>query len=503
MLWQGRKFAVKVSRKLMAAATVAALVMVVAIARSAPAGDSTANRGRESFLDPYGIVTTVSTAGSINKSSAFFQSLGTNGRDCSTCHVPGDAYGLSARHAQQVFRATRGDDPLFASVDGGNCPDVTKGDAAGHSLMLRNGLLRVSLPVPQPPVAQYTISVVRDPYGCALVTDASTGQQMISVYRRPLPSTNLRFLSAVMFDGRETVAPLNNPATFLANLKTDLTSQALDATMGHAQAAHPPSAAQLADIVDFEMALSSAQQIHIGAGPLDGWGARGGAEALSQAAYYPGINDSLGSDPTGASFDPNAMAVFNAWSGANDNPTRQMIAAGETLFNSFPLKITAVRGLNDNPALGNPAVIVGTCSTCHDAPNVGDHSLPLPLDIGTSNGVEQEGDAQIAAALAQLSAPDLPLYRVTCIDPASPEVGQVFYTSDPGKALIPKDGVAPCTDINRIKGPVLRGLAARAPYFHNGSAADLKQVVDFYNQRFQMGLTAQQKAQLVAFLQSL
>jgi cytochrome c peroxidase len=49
----------------------------------------------------------------------------------------------------------------------------------------------------------------------------------------------------------------------------------------------------------------------------------------------------------------------------------------------------------------------------------------------------------------------------------------------------------------------VRGLAARAPYFHNGAAANLKQVVDFYNQRFQMNLTDQQKAQLVAFLQTL
>lgn len=58
-------------------------------------------------------------------------------------------------------------------------------------------------------------------------------------------------------------------------------------------------------------------------------------------------------------------------------------------------------------------------------------------------------------------------------------------------------------DINRIKGPILRGLAARAPFFHNGAAANMSQVVDFYNQRFQMNLTDQQKAQLVAFLKTL
>ena len=33
-------------------------------------------------------------------------------------------------------------------------------------------------------------------------------------------------------------------------------------------------------------------------------------------------------------------------------------------------------------------------------------------------------------------------------------------------------------DLNRVKGPILRGLAARAPYFHNGAAASLLQAVE-------------------------
>jgi len=58
-------------------------------------------------------------------------------------------------------------------------------------------------------------------------------------------------------------------------------------------------------------------------------------------------------------------------------------------------------------------------------------------------------------------------------------------------------------DIGRFKGPILRGLAARAPYFHNGFAATLLDVVNFYDSRFNMGLTAAEKADLVAFLQAL
>jgi cytochrome c peroxidase len=57
--------------------------------------------------------------------------------------------------------------------------------------------------------------------------------------------------------------------------------------------------------------------------------------------------------------------------------------------------------------------------------------------------------------------------------------------------------------VNRGKGPILRGLAARAPYFHNGAAADLEELVNFYNQRFQMNFTNKQKKELIAFLNSL
>jgi len=74
-----------------------------------------------------------------------------------------------------------------------------------------------------------------------------------------------------------------------------------------------------------------------------------------------------------------------------------------------------------------------------------------------------------------------------------------FYTTDPGKALV----TGQCSDLNRVKGPILRGLAARAPYFHNGAAKTLLQAVNFYNERFAMNLTERQKEQLVVFLNAL
>jgi cytochrome c peroxidase len=72
-------------------------------------------------------------------------------------------------------------------------------------------------------------------------------------------------------------------------------------------------------------------------------------------------------------------------------------------------------------------------------------------------------------------------------------------TTDLGQALI--DGNF--DHVGKIKGPILRGLAGRAPYFHNGSAATLMDVVDFYNARFTLNLTDQQRRDLAAFLNTL
>jgi cytochrome c peroxidase len=77
--------------------------------------------------------------------------------------------------------------------------------------------------------------------------------------------------------------------------------------------------------------------------------------------------------------------------------------------------------------------------------------------------------------------------------------GAVVSVTDPGKAMLS----GKWTDIGKTKGPMLRALAGRAPYFHNGSAKDLETVVRFYNERFNIGLTPAEVSDLVAFLNAL
>ncbi len=465
------------------------------------------------FRDNTGAVATYNTAGIINEQNPFFQSLGTNGRTCATCHQADQAFSLSAAGARLVYAQTRGHDPLFAAFDGANCPTDDSTSRAAHSLLLNNGLIRIG--ITPPATMQFTITIVHDPYHCALTFDPKTGAPVYSIYRRPLPSTNLRYLSAIMFDGRETLMPLNNANTVDANLAFDLTDQATSAVLTHAQGTAPPTPKQLAQIVEFESGLSTAQIRDNQAGSLSYEDASGGPRYLYDQQYTPGVNDPLGGNPIGVNFNSTAFTLYTAWEnipthprfpwelptpGESSDEMKREIAAGEKIFNTQPVIITGVRGLNDNATIGSPASITGTCTTCHNTPNVGNHSVALPLDIGTSRQAGDETDPVIIAALQQLSAPDLPVYKISgCPDPQRPGMTLTFYTSDPGKALI----TGLCSDVNRGKGPILRGLAARAPYFHNGSAANLQELVSFYNQRFQMNLTAEQQKDLIAFLNSL
>jgi cytochrome c peroxidase len=70
---------------------------------------------------------------------------------------------------------------------------------------------------------------------------------------------------------------------------------------------------------------------------------------------------------------------------------------------------------------------------------------------------------------------------------------------DPGRALL----TGRCSDIGKLKAPQLRALPARAPYFHDGSARSLRDVVEFYNQRFSIQFSDQEKEDLINFLRTL
>jgi len=431
--------------------------------------------------------------GPIDLSGPFFQPLGTNGRSCGSCHRPTQGWAISAAEVRDRFEATQGLDPIFRTNDGSNCDHNIDTSSVGgrrkaYSLLISKGLIRIALQMPAN--SEFNVVSVVNPYGCG---DPST----LSMYRRPLPSTNLRFLSTLMWDGRESSPQTGTQKiTFSTNpgdLLADLAHQAVDATNNHAQGSTPLTPQQQQEIVNFEMALTTAQALDYRAGALNADGATGGPVTLAAEtapAFFVGINDPLGGNPHGAPFTPVIFRLFDAWAtaqshGGDDQADgdqrnrRASIARGEVLFNSKPIQITGVAGLNDDL---KRVTIPGTCGTCHDSPNVGNHSVSAPLNIG----------------VGELNSP-LDVTYLPVITLQNKITFEIKTTTDPGRALI----TGLWKDVGRLKGPILRGLPSRAPYFHNGSAESLSDVIDFYNKRFNVGITPQEKKDLMAFLSTL
>jgi hypothetical protein len=422
-----------------------------------------------------GAAITFTASGTIDTTNPFFRPLG-NGRSCATCHDQADGWSLTPQNLQRRFDATQGDDPVFRLIDGANSPAAlaTTLDQRrlAYSMLLTKGVIRIGMPIPAG--AEFTLVSADDPYGFASATE-------LSLFRRPLPSANLTFASSIMWDGRETFADAASSTCILgaatpscfATLDFNLRHQANTAVRGHAQATQDLSLADQIAIVDFEKSLFIAQVTDAAAGDLTSAGALGGPARLAAQAFYFGINDPfVGDYLTRAPFNQAAFSLFAAWRNAPE-PARAAIARGEVLFNTKPMNITGVAGF---PA----AQQRGSCTSCHNAPNSGSHSVARMFDTGVAAGALRTGD--------------MPLYTIR-----NTATGQLIQTTDPGSAML----TGKWADVSLFKTPNLRGASARAPFFHDGSAKDMDAVVRFYDRRFRMGLNAQEVADLTAFLKAL
>lgn len=439
-------------------------------------------------------------AGNIDRNNAFFHSFGTNGRTCNSCHKLENALGISAENIRRIFDQTQGLDPIFRTNDGSNAPTGVFANTStvaarrrSFSMLLDHGVIRIGLGMPAR--ADFRLSAVRDPYSFA-------SQDELSLFRRPLPAANVAFNTLSLWDGRESEGrPANRDALLhLAN----------EATVGHAQARVPLTAQQRAEIADFQLNLFSAQITSDLVGRLDVVGcttdqttgepcerARGGAVNLAAVLtrnpggvggtrFFPGIND-----PFAPGFDNISLTIYDPWESdvfpATDKTeltrNRGDIGDGANLFYTKPITITNVPGLND--VLGQPS-ISGFCTTCHNTPDVGNHSRPRFMNTGTA---DVDGNPMFGS--------EYPVYEFTQNNRAGGGSGAVRRVTDPGVGL----RTGRFSDIGKFKVPNLRGLGARAPYFHNGEARDLTDVVRFYNQRFNIGFTAEEIRKVVLFLQ--
>jgi len=227
------------------------------------------------------------------------------------------------------------------------------------------------------------------------------------------------------------------------DLRAGLVNQANRNVTG-AQQGQPAPPEVIENIVDFESSLFTAQLIAPGVGRLDSAGARGGPEALSNMSKAAGRFD-----------------LFDAWAG-HGNPRRAQIARGQELFN-------------------NKASLSGrTCSGCHNSVNNGTNINNLLFDVRTAS--------------AEARTPDLPLYTFR-----NRTTGETRQLTDAGRGNI----TGLWNDLGRFKTPTIRALAARAPYFHNGIASTIEDVVRHYETHLGFVFTCEERADLVAFLKAL
>lgn len=481
-------------------------------------GEGTPLADFAAYANDRGTVGVLNTSGSVDtKGHPFFAPIGTNGRACVTCHQPADGMSLSVHTIRERWSATRGNDPLFAAVDGMNCPNLPPDDPRSHSLLLERGLVRVALPWPPrnpdgtPIDPEFTIEVVRDPAGCNM--DRSYGltsaNPTISVYRRPRPVANTKYTThqgfgVGAFIAKSGLPTATDPATgrpTSMNLMSDarvptLAVQAQDAATQHLQLKGTLSPAQLAGIVQFEQQVYVAQVSSTAAGSLveaDGPPAFGPRQLAASDAGVLGNNTTRYVFPMAGKWKQLPRTTSES-----DNAraaARESIARGHDVFMFRTFWIRDSMHLN-TVGLGNPTK--RTCSTCHGMHMTGMDTANGWMDIGTTN---LPWATEVPLNPWTEAKPQMPLFRVTCKPEVKPHpfLGRVIYTQDPGRALIS----GRCNDVGTIVMEQFRGLAARAPYFSNGSAATLRELVDFYDRRYNIGFSEQEKQDLVNFLGAL
>ncbi|MBX3160471.1 MAG: hypothetical protein KF773_31185 [Deltaproteobacteria bacterium] len=416
-----------------------------------------------------GVAETYSLLGSLpylKANNAFFKNMGTSGRTCASCHsAPG---GWTPSASQELWNDTHGNDPLFQFThDVGACPDspIAKKQDRKRTmkLLLERGLARSAVTVQ--PAWEFEVVAVDDPYACSGTT-ATT----FFGYRKPNPSFAASHKTSV------TWAPAPQP-----DMRATLNGLVVGATRAHGLTTYTPTDEEQKQGTDFMMFTYFAQIRDKQAGRLDEGGARGGPKHLAEQAWFVGINHASTGPTTKKVFD-----LYDAWLGTggcghpgdddddhhhayrhrhdhrNGKQARRraLIAEGQELFN-----------FRANAA-------GGTCSGCHNSPNVGTRSVYQLFDIGI---VDADDD-------------DLP--RVTLRNKAT---GQERTVTNLGRAA----ATGLWSDVGKMAVPILRGLASRAPYFSSGQARTLRDVVRHYDARFNFGFTAHEKRALVAFLESL
>jgi hypothetical protein len=421
----------------------------------------------------FGTAETFHTSGTIDLTNPFFQPLGTNPRSCATCHSPDQGWTMTSDANKKLFKATDGLAPLFNLVDEGIRPDadISTKDARRQTFgpnTLALAVTRFTRTI-NPTTFQFTVA----PDDPAVLLDPTDPTRFFN-FRRPTAVANESKVSSIL----NTSGPVQDIPATLANLMNGAAGL-------HEQrdvATNPVPTDQRNAGRDFMFNVFFAQIIDNQAGRLDVGGALGGPTNLANVPFTLGMNDPILSPAT---FSRKVFNIYDAWEvfavnsphGDCEQEAKAAIFRGQEIFNFTEFDISGVPGFND--VIGQDPYR-GTCSTCHNTPNVGGHSVIRMMDIGTADEPNcSEG---------------LPILQVTRIsDPT-----QVRRICDMGRG-----GNGVWTDLAKFRVPPLRGIAAHGPLFHDGGAKNIKAAIQYHQDRFQIDLSHGKKKDLEAFLGAL
>jgi len=509
------------------------------------------------FGDHTGKVQSLPSDASLNQQNAFFDpAVGTNGQACVTCHQPAQGFTIQLAATRDAFEDTDGLDPLFRPNDTASRPDAVvstlyaRKDA--YKLFLDLGVVRIGKTFKLP--SDFTVEP-QDTAQFGPLPNSNDVQHpanaTLSLFRRPLVNTNVNFDSSVLWDGRDSIATL-------------ATSQVPKAIQSLLLGPGTDSAKNQA-IANFMTGVFTDQVFDNRAGSLSTHGATGGVQhllALSSDSARPCAYaaDFPSSAPVLTPFSSTCTRVddnnphtfgsdmFDAWAnlqhrraendrygeGCDDQRRdsgdfRACIARGQEIFNTAVLTqppdlngklldvgSVANGGVNADHPDRIPAGAPIHCVTCHATHNLGNN--PNPNFIGRIGTDSVDILADLVATRSQQdplvqgifdNVKKLPLY---CLRPSTDttpftgiggatcgtHAGDV-KTTDPGRAMV----TGLIADVGKFKPPILRDLSARSPFFHAGTASDIFHLIDFYDARFQINLTRQQKNDLANFLEAL
>jgi cytochrome c peroxidase len=389
--------------------------------------------------NPGGHGATFSTQGHVDLTGDYFKAQGSNGRSCASCHIPQEAWSINPGTLQRLFDQTGGTHPVFNPLDANNPDTANFSTVEGRRDAYSMMLSRGIF---------RRGGALRSPREWNLVeVDDPHGFANLTRlvhWRRVIPTINFALGSATInWDGGNNIG-----TDQLGGLNNQARRNITGAQQGEVLPTFPapldpPFDDIIANILGFETSLFTAQRIVPGVGELSSDGARGGPEAMSFMTKVAGRFD-----------------LYDAWAD-HGSPKRRQIFRGQELFN------------NANPGGRR-------CGACHNSANNGTSVGNTLFDIATASEAAR--------------TPDLPLYTFQ-----NAATGEIRRLTDAGRGNV----TGLWNDLGRFKTPTIRGLAARAPYFHNGIAPTLEAVVRHYETHLGFIFTDAERADLVAFLNAL